>query len=523
MHKKISSIILSVLILGTSFQNVLAKSPTESPEFINNSIVVTDSQSYSTDFNGAMDYLKNNANIFNIEDPANKLQKTDIIIDNLGYTHIKLQQVYEGIPVYGQQYIVHYNTKNEIYATNGKFDNSVYLDNLTQYNPKNFINKDDAISLAMKEVEAEYVDYDPEVQLYIYEFEGQYYYAYKVRLIFMNPYIADYSVFINAVDGTTINKFNRLATAVNTTGTGTGVLGEQRQLEIQQDGTNYVLVDNTNGGAQIMTYDAGNKTFFPQFFLPGTLYSNTTNTFSAQRDKAAVDAHYFAGLVYDYYKNNFNRNSLDGRGMNIVSSVHFDKNYVNAFWNGRQMAYGDGDGVKSIEICGALDVVGHELTHGVIEFTAGLDYQNQSGALNESFADVFGTLIEFEYQQNKADFLCGEDVWTPNTPGDALRSLENPGLYNQPAHMNNYVNTSQDNGGVHINSGIPNKAAYLIISDIGPEKSGQIYYRALSIYLTNTSQFIDCKNALLQSATDLYGHNSPEYTAILNAFNSVGI
>lgn len=167
------------------------------------------------------------------------------------------------------------------------------------------------------------------------------------------------------------------------------------------------------------------------------------------------------------------------------------------------------------------------MTHGVVEYEANLAYQNQSGALNESFADVFGTLIEYEYQKDKADWLCGEDVWTPNVQGDALRSLSDPTRFDQPDHMNNYKNlpnTEQgDWGGVHINSGIPNKAAYLVAQKIGTDKTGEIYYRALTSYLTSSATFKDARMALIQSAEDIYGVRSSEYNAVVSAFDAVGI
>jgi bacillolysin len=257
--------------------------------------------------------------------------------------------------------------------------------------------------------------------------------------------------------------------------------------------------------------------------LPGSLVTDNDNVFDGDRHNAAVDAHYYAKCVYDYYKDTFGRDSIDGNGMDIKSTVHFKRNYVNAFWNGYQMVYGDGDGVDAVAICGALDVVAHEMTHGVTSHEANLTYQNQSGALNESFSDVFGTIVEFKYQPEKGDYLCGEDVWTPNISGDALRSLADPTAYGQPDHMNNYLNTSQDNGGVHTNSGIPNKAAYLVMNDIGVDKTGEIYYRALTVYLTSSSNFSDARAALLQSAEDLYGRNGEEYNSISSAFNNVGV
>ena len=186
---------------------------------------------------------------------------------------------------------------------------------------------------------------------------------------------------------------------------------------------------------------------------------------------------------------------------------------------------------------GDLDVVAHEMTHGVTSYTCDLNYENQSGALNESLSDVFGVLIQTydkydvanggEWKFNPLDWVVGDEIYTPGIQGDALRSLANPTLYNQPAHMDNYKNLpnteSGDYGGVHINSGIPNKAAYNLASNIGCEKIARIYYRAMTQYFNNTTSFKEAKLGLVQSAKDLYGDYSVEVDAVNNAFSSVGI
>ncbi|HDR7449561.1 TPA: peptidase M4 family protein, partial [Bacillus toyonensis] len=200
---------------------------------------------------------------------------------------------------------------------------------------------------------------------------------------------------------------------------------------------------------------------------------------------------------------------------------NFGTNYNNAFWNGQQMVYGDGDGVQFAPLSGSLDVVAHELTHAVTDKSAELEYLNQSGALNESFSDVFGYFVD------PANWDLGEAVTTPKVAGDALRSLSNPEKYGQPAHMNDYQylppTEEGDNGGVHINSGIPNKAAYLTINAIGKEKAEKVYYRALTTYLTPTSDFSKARAALLQSVADYDGVNSATYQAVQKAWNDVGV
>jgi Zn-dependent metalloprotease len=222
--------------------------------------------------------------------------------------------------------------------------------------------------------------------------------------------------------------------------------------------------------------------------------------------------------------------------MQMKSVVHFGSAYNNAYWDGEKMTYGDGDGKMFTPLSMALDVVGHEMAHGVTEHTAGLAYRNQSGALNESWSDVLGELIE-QWAENRAgfgttdaakaaDWLIGEDVFTPGTAGDALRSMKAPGTgYKgdpQPGHMKDYKKMTADNGGVHINSGIPNKAAYEAAIRIGGEKLAKIWYTALTDYLRPNSTFADAASATLAAATRLYGAGEVSQ-AVTDAWMAVGI
>lgn len=208
-------------------------------------------------------------------------------------------------------------------------------------------------------------------------------------------------------------------------------------------------------------------------------------------DDDTNEAYDSAGIVRDYYKNVLHRNSIDNLGLNQIHNVHFGVNFMNAFWDGTQMTYGDGDGTIFVNFVKDLDVVAHELTHGVTQYTAGLQYYGQSGALNESFSDVFASVIEQSTRgqdAGDADWLIGDEIMGPGLYGEALRSMKEPGTaYDnpilgrdpQPNHMNNYYSGPADNQGVHINSGIPNKAFYLVASDIGTDKAGLIWYTAL--------------------------------------------
>lgn len=242
--------------------------------------------------------------------------------------------------------------------------------------------------------------------------------------------------------------------------------------------------------------------------------------------------------------NSYPRNSIDGNGMRLDSTVHYKVGYDNAFWNGRQMVYGDGDEdlPKSQRLFNrftiALDIIAHELTYGVTQFEAGLVYRDQSGALNRSFSDVFGSLVKQKLRNQtpgEADWIIGEGLFTRNVNGVGIRSMKAPGTaYNdpvigsdpQPAHMSDYKDVDYDNGGVHINSGIPNHAFYATAMEMGGfawEKAGQIWYVTLRDRLSSTSVFTEAAQQTYLVAGSLYGNGSLEQQAVKNGWSAVGI
>jgi Zn-dependent metalloprotease len=222
--------------------------------------------------------------------------------------------------------------------------------------------------------------------------------------------------------------------------------------------------------------------------LPGD--TARTEGAPATGDPAVDEAYDGLGATYDFYWEMLRRNSIDDQGLPLNGHVHYANRYNNAFWDGRRMIFGDGDGVLFNRFTIAIDIMGHELTHGVTEKEAQLIYQDQPGALNESVSDVYGSLVK-QYHNGKqaaddADWLIGEGLWADPNRGEALRSMKEPGTAfegdQQPGHMSDYVNTIEDHGGVHTNSGIPNKAFYLAATGIGGyagEKAGPIWYAAL--------------------------------------------
>ncbi|MGW1747812.1 M4 family metallopeptidase [Streptomyces sp. NPDC002092] len=278
-------------------------------------------------------------------------------------------------------------------------------------------------------------------------------------------------------------------------------------------------------------YDAGHKTD-----LPG----KKVRAEGAAPVKDATVNRAYAGLgaTFDLYLKAYQRHSIDGDGLPLDASVHYDVKYNNAFWNGEQMVFGDGDGEIFLDFTIPIDVIGHELTHGVTQHTANLTYYGQPGALNESMSDVFGSLIkQYTLGQTaaEADWLIGAGLLAPSVTGKALRSMKEPGTaYDddvlgkdpQPATMDAYVRTGRDNGGVHINSGIPNHAFYLVASALGGhawEKAGQIWYDVLTGgELSSQALFNDFAKLTVAAAKARFNEGE-ELQAVQKAWEQVGV
>lgn len=271
--------------------------------------------------------------------------------------------------------------------------------------------------------------------------------------------------------------------------------------------------------------------------LPGTLIRSEGQ--GPTGDIAADEAYEGLGATFDFFEQIFDRNSIDDSGMPLTATVHFGKDYNNAFWNSVQMVFGDGDGQIFNRFTIALDIIGHELAHGVTEDESKLQYFNQSGALNESMSDVFGSLIkQFVKKQtaDQADWLIGQGLLAAGINGVALRSMKDPGsAFNdpilgkdpQPKHMKDFIQTFDDNGGVHINSGIPNHAFYQVASRLGGyawEKAGRIWYDALrDDRLRPNTGFKRFAKITNDVAGRLYGLKSAEQQAVRGGWLTVGI
>jgi bacillolysin len=402
----------------------------------------------------------------------------------------------------------------------------------------------------------------PELVVLPIDAGGRYALAYTERVLSRRGL---YIYFIDARTGALLLELNDLKTQASAVGRGLGVLGDEKKISTRTDAGAFQTWDELRP-PDVRTYDMKGNLALTEAFLNGEaslpfseLARDSDNNWS---DGAVVDAHVYSGWTYDYYFKRHNRQGLDNRNIRIVSLVHPVRRqdifsqpdeivgayYVNAFYaGGGVLVYGEGlpAGVRLIDgstvdfLAGGLDVVAHELTHGVTDFSSGLIYQNESGALNESFSDMMGTSVEFFFQpagggQRQADYQLAEDVWRPS----GLRSMSNPASLGDPDHYSRRFTGTGDNGGVHINSGIPNQAFYLSIEGGTNRTSGlavtgvgggnreqieKVFYRAFTQMLPANANFSTARAATIQAARDLYGAGGAVERAVTQAWTAVGV
>ncbi|GAB7029281.1 M4 family metallopeptidase [Streptomyces sp. NPDC021749] len=321
------------------------------------------------------------------------------------------------------------------------------------------------------------------------------------------------------------------------TGTGTSTYSGTVPLTTTKSSTTYQLTDGARGGHK--TYDLNQRTSGT-----GTLFTDADDTWGGGRQTAGVDAHYGAAVTWDFYKNTFGRNGIRNDGKGAYSRVHYGNSYVNAFWDDGCfcMTYGDGSG--NTHPLTSLDVAAHEMSHGVTAATAGLNYSGESGGLNEATSDIFGTSAEF-YAKNatdQGDYLIGEKI-DINGDGTPLRYMDKPSKDGGSA---DYWSSTVGNKDVHYSSGVANHFFYLLsegsgaktingvsynsptvdgskVTGIGRAKAEKIWYKALTTYMTSTTNYKAARTATLKAAGDLYGTTSAEYKAVGAAWAGVNV
>jgi hypothetical protein len=331
-------------------------------------------------------------------------------------------------------------------------------------------------------------------------------------------------VVIDAQTGAELQRYNNVKTAA-VTGSGVDLSGTTRTLRLWQDGSTFFMLD-----ASKQMFDPTSTPPLPQNTRGGIFvsdFAHDDSRFSLVRSSNAnawairdsVSAAFWLGQTYDYYLERHGRNSIDGEGGTLAAAVRFHRDYLNAFWVDEQqlMVFGDG-----LTFAASLDVIAHEMTHGVTSHSANLVYEGQSGAINEAMSDIFGEMAEARFFGTN-DWLMGTHIG-----GDGpIRSMSDPNRFNDPAKMSQYIDTVEDNGGVHINSGIINRAFYLLAQGmsgaIGRIDAEKIFYRALTQHLTRDSQFIDMRLAAVESAIELFGESSNQAIKTAQAFDGVEI
>ncbi len=484
--------------------------------------------------------------IFKTDDGIS-FQETGRTRDELGIEHISYLEYYKGIPMEGMVYRLHVRN-GRVLSMNGLSFNKFTKPSAPAISEMQALNNALAYvgaerykwdmpeeeELLKRENNDPDASYYPKGTLSYFPFQGEWFQndyrlCYKFNIYADQPLSRAY-IYVDALSGEVIFDKQIIHTAdVN----GIAVTAYSGSQNIVADSTapgNYRLREASRGNG-IETYNLQQGTNYGAA-VDFTDADNYWNNVNSNEDEYATDAHWGAEMTYDYYLLKHGRNSIDDAGFHLLSYVHYSSNYLNAFWDGQRMTYGDGN--ASTTPLTTLDIAGHEITHGLTSNTANLTYSYESGALNESFSDVFGTSIEFYANPTTANWTMGEQI------GITFRSMSNPNAYGDPdTYLGTYWYTgSGDHGGVHTNSGVQNYWYYVMsmgdtgtndlgnnynVTGLGIDTASNIAFRNLTVYLISSSQYADARFYSIQSAVDLYGACSPEVITTTNAWYAVGV
>jgi zinc metalloprotease ZmpA len=355
------------------------------------------------------------------------------------------------------------------------------------------------------------------------------------------------ATYVDARSGAVLDREQQIETV---DGSGQSLYGGTVPLQLALSGSTYQLKDPTRGNTYTTDLNNASDSYLCQIFgsgcKTGTLFTSPDNQFgngaTSSRESAAVDAQYGTNMTWDFYSSTYGRNGIFGNGTGSYNRVHYGNGYVNAFWDGTKMTYGDGDGTDFGPLT-SLDVAGHEMSHGVTENTAGLDYSGESGGLNESTSDIFGTMVEFyaANSEDPGDYLIGEEFDLKNHAG--FRRMDQP---SRDGASYDCWSTLVGQDDVHYSSGVGNHFFYLLaegsgaktlngvaydsptcngatVSGIGRDAAAKIWYRALTVYMTSSTDYHGARTATLSAAKDLYGGASTQYDAVAAAWSAVGV
>jgi len=477
-------------------------------------------------------FLATNRELLRIDDPDGELVLRKEQRDELGRTHLRFQQRYRGLRVWPAELIVHLDPAGNVDLMNG-----AYVETPRSVPTRASLSAADSVELARKQVPDGESAPTSTPELFLYA-PGDTQTRLAWDVLVEASFTSHWRVVIDARSGVSLMAYNTVMSE-NVSGSGRDLGNQTQAFNVWQEGGTHFLVDtsrpmydptsdppqpNVTRGAIIIT-DAANQPPTDDVKQIPELGFVTSDNPSSGWLADGVSAMTNLGHVYEYFRTVHDRNSLDGSGGSLLAAVRIGANFQNAFYMSEQnlMAFGDGEPYAA-----ALDVVAHELSHGVTFHSANLVYKDEPGALNESFSDVFGESVEAQVR-GSADWLIGSAPLS--TP---LRNMQNPGSIvipglnvPYPAKYSDYIQTSQDNGGVHLNSSIPNVAFYQLAEGlpnaVGIAKAEKIFYRGLTVHLSANSQFIDARLACVQAAEELYSAGSAEAQATAAAFDSVEI
>jgi bacillolysin len=492
----------------------------------------------------ALEILAQNKPVFLIENPSRDLRDVSSHQDKMGRHHVKFERQIAGVPVWGEDLLMHLDGSGVMYAFNGNYG----LSRPATSDARPTVTESEAIDRVRSELTKltaihdlsdqvkELLGYEgPMVSLCYWPDSHTEELALAWRVDIRPNMTDNFSYFVDASSGQILDHYNQSASDGSARAVALDLTGTSRLLEVYEVAGEYFMFDairNTASSFQpaALWSPIGGLVTASSYF--NDVEVGMDHVFSRDNtwtDPLAVSAHANLATAYDYFRNTHGRIGIDGRGSTVYSIIHVTENGLrsdNALWNGRVMIFGDG--VRNAPYAAALDVVAHEMTHGIIDHTVALVYRGQSGAINESIADVFAAMVD------RDDWTMAELIVNlSDYPSGAMRDLSSPhnggtsqAFYWQPAHMSEFVQLpdNSDNGGVHINSGIPNHAYYLLAQDIGKEKAEKIYYRILDArYLVSRATFEDLRRAAEQAARDLFGTSSSEVRSVSAAFAAVGI
>ncbi|MFJ4668032.1 M4 family metallopeptidase [Kitasatospora purpeofusca] len=472
----------------------------------------------------------------------------DAVVDADGTRHLRFERTYAGLPVLGGDLVVHQAAGGAVEAVDKAVTAPIAVPSLTPAIPADKAAAQASGAVASSVGIAADKDESPlaevhqagAAQLVVWAADGNPRLAYRTTVegVRADGTPSSQLLVTDAATGQVLSSHEQVQTAA---GTGKGVFVGSVPLTTTLSGSTYSLKDASRGGQS--TSDLKGKTSGS-----GTLFTDTDNAWGdgtvANRQSAAVDAQFGAAATWDYYKNSFGRSGIKNNGVGATSRVHYGRNYVNAFWNDSCfcMTYGDGSG--NVNPLTELDVAGHEMTHGVTSATAGLNYSGESGGLNEATSDIFGTMVEFSANlpSDVPDYLIGEEI-DINGDGTPLRYMDKPSKDGGSADSWSSGVGSLD---VHYSSGVANHFFYLLaegsgaktingvaynsptsngstLTGIGRDKAAAIWYRALTVYFTSTTNYKAARTGTLSAAQDLYGAGSTEYNAVAAAWSGVNV